>query len=226
MPATKIEMIEKHIKGRGVSDPKVIKALEEISRENFVPPEMKEFAYEDGPLPIGKGQTISQPYIVAFMAEALKLSSDSVVLEVGSGCGYNAAVLSKIANKIYSMEIIEWLSELAQENLDKENIENVFVRHGDGYRGWPGKAPFDAIILTAAAPEIPLPLKKQLKVGGRLLAPIGTIRQELILLEKLGEQKFRQKTLLPVRFVPMTGEAQKESNRNSKFSTEDWPGEL
>lgn len=208
---TKKEMLEKHILRRGVRNPSVLQAMESVERKNFLPKELEEFAYEDGPLPIGKGQTISQPYIVAFMADALKLRKSDNILEVGSGCGYNAAVLSKLVNKVYTMEIIEWLAELAQHNLDREGCVNVHVRYGDGYRGWPEKAPFDSIILTAACPEIPIPLKRQLKIGGKILAPVGTIRQELTLLEKLDERKFRQKTLIPVRFVSMTGMAQKEA---------------
>lgn len=210
---TKREMIEKHIIKRGVKSPTVLQAMESVDRKNFLPPDLHEFAYEDGPLPIGKGQTISQPYIVAFMADALKLNKSDVILEVGAGCGYNAAVLGRLASKVYTMEIVEWLAELAEKNLAREGSNNVYVRLGDGYKGWPEKGPFDAIILTAACPQIPKPLKEQLKIGGRLLAPVGTIRQELILLTKLGERKFRQKTLLPVRFVTMTGLAQKEAQK-------------
>lgn len=213
MATTKQEMIEKHIIKRGVKNPTVLQAMESVERRNFVPEDLKEFAYEDGPLPIGKGQTISQPYIVAFMAEALKLNKSDVVLEVGAGCGYNAAVMGKLAAKVYTMEIVEWLAETAQHNLDKEGCENVYVRFGDGYRGWPEKGPFDAIVLTAACPQIPKPLKEQLKIGGKIIAPIGSIRQELILLEKLEERKYRQRTLLPVRFVSMTGLVQKEAQK-------------
>ena len=210
--ADKEEMLEYQLKKRGIVNPAVLKAMETIERANFLPKGVKQHAYEDGPLPIGKGQTISQPYIVAFMAQALDLKPDSVVLEVGAGCGYSAAVLSQIASKVYSIEIIEWLARVAEKNLDNEKIQNAFVRRGDGYKGWPAKAPFDAITLAAAPSEIPEPLKEQLKIGGKLLAPVGTIRQELTLLEKIGERKFRQKSLMPVRFVPMTGQAQKSSS--------------
>lgn len=208
---TKREMIEEHIMRRGIKDESVLNALREIDRKDFIPEPMKPYAYEDGPLPIGKNQTISQPYIVAFMAEALKLTKESKVLEVGSGCGYNAAVLSRLASKVYSIEIIEWLAEKAQNNIEKLNLDNVHIKFGDGYKGWPDKGPFDAIIITAAPSTIPEPLKEQLKIGGKLLAPVGTIRQELILLEKVAHRKYRQKNLMPVRFVPMTGIAQ-ESN--------------
>lgn len=209
MRTTKEEMMEQQLKGRGITDFRVIKAMREVDRKKFVPDDMQEHAYEDGPLPIGKGQTISQPYIVAYMAQELKLEPQAVVMEVGTGCGYNAAVLSRIASHVYSVEIIEWLADLAKENLEKAGIGNVTARYGDGYRGWPEKAPFDTIILTAAPPAIPEPLKQQLKVGGRLLAPVGKTTQKLVLLEKTGEDSFKEKMLLPVSFVPMTGEAQK-----------------
>lgn len=209
MRTTKEEMIEKQLIRRGITDPMVIKAMREIDRLKFVPDDMQEYAYEDGPLPIGKGQTISQPYIVAYMAQELKLEPDAKVLEVGTGCGYNVAVLSQIASQVYSVEIIEWLANLAKENLKKTSIENVTTRYGDGYQGWPDKAPFDAIILTAAPPAIPQPLKQQLKVGGKLLAPVGKSIQHLVLLEKTGEDSLEEKTLLPVQFVYMTGKAQK-----------------
>lgn len=209
MRTTKEEMIEKQLKGRGITDPRVIKAMREVDRVRFVPEDLQDYAYEDGPLPIGKRQTISQPYIVAYMAQELKLEPGAVVMEIGAGCGYNAAVLSRIVSHVYSIEIIEWLADLAKENIEKAGIENVTVRCGDGYQGWPERAPFDAIILTAAPPAIPQPLKQQLKVGGKLLTPIGTNIQHLVLLEKTGEGSFKEKTLLPVQFVPMTGKAQK-----------------
>ena len=204
----KQEMIEKQLKSRGVTDEAVLRAMEEVDRELFVPEDMKPHAYEDRPLPIGKDQTISQPYIVAYMAQELRLRKEDVVLEVGTGCGYNAAVLSKIVSQVYSIEIIEWLAALAKENLKKTGITNIHTRHGDGFAGWPEKAPFDAIVLTAAPPHIPEPLKKQLKLGGRLLAPIGRLSQKLILVTRTREDRFDQKELLPVKFVPMTGEAQ------------------
>ncbi len=209
MYATQEEMIEKQIKKRGVKDPEVIRAMWEVDRALFVPAELQEKAYEDGPLPIGEDQTISQPYIVAYMAEQLQLDPDDIVLEVGTGCGYNAAVLSRIAKHVYSIEIIEWLTDLARKNLENAGIENVSTRYGDGYEGWPEKAPFDAIILTAAPAFIPGPLKQQLKIGGKLLAPVGKTNQRLISIERTGEESFKERTLLLVSFVPMTGEAQK-----------------
>ncbi|MFN6945732.1 MAG: protein-L-isoaspartate(D-aspartate) O-methyltransferase, partial [Cytophagaceae bacterium] len=173
MSATKEEMIEIHLKGRGIMDFKVINAMRLVDRTLFVPENLKEYAYEDQPLPIGKEQTISQPYIVAYMAQELRLGSEDKVLEIGTGCGYNAAVLSQIVSHVCSIEIDEELAENAKENLQKAGIQNVTTRCGDGYLGWKEEAPFDVIILTAAPHKIPEPLKNQLKIGGKLLAPVG-----------------------------------------------------
>ncbi|SDG68023.1 protein-L-isoaspartate(D-aspartate) O-methyltransferase [Psychroflexus sediminis] len=208
--STKKDMIERQLKNRDIEDPAVLEAMQEVDRKRFVPEDMKDKAYEDSPLPIGKSQTISQPYIVAYMAQALDLKEDDKVLEVGTGCGYNAAVLSRLVNQVYSVEIIEWLADLAKENLEKTDYDNIETRHADGYEGWPEEGPFDAIQLTAAPPKIPETLKKQLKIGGKLLAPVGTASQRLVLIERLEEDKFEEKDLLMVRFVPMTGQAQKE----------------
>lgn len=201
-------MIEKQLKARGISNFGVLKAMQEVDRSLFVPLDQQDYAYEDRPLPIGKDQTISQPYIVAYMAEKLEMSPRDTILEVGTGCGYNAAVLSKLASHVYSLEIIEWLAELAKEKLSKIQASNVTTRLGDGFAGWPEKAAFDAIILTAAPPKIPEPLKKQLKIGGKLLAPVGQNSQKLILLKRTGEESFEEKSLLLVNFVPMTGKAE------------------
>lgn len=206
---TKEEMIEDQLIRRGIKDPLVLQAIEEIDRSLFVPEELREHSYEDRPLSIGKGQTISQPYIVAYMAQELELKPDDVVLEIGTGCGYNAAVLSRIVKHVYSIEVIEWLAELAIENITASGIENITTRYGDGYKGWEEKAPFDAIELTAAPPAIPEPLKLQLSLGGKLLAPVGRLRQQLKFFQRTGENNFREKTLLPVSFVPMTGQAQR-----------------
>lgn len=202
-------MINRQLHGRDISDPAVIQAMKEINREKFVPQDLKPHAYDDGALPIGRGQTISQPYIVAYMAQLVDLEQSNVVLEVGTGCGYNAAVLSRIVSHVYSIEIIQWLADLAKENLKNAGIENVSSRFGDGYKGWPEKAPFDRIMLTAATPKIPEPLKEQLKVGGKILAPISNAFQKLVLLEKNSNDTFVEEKLIPVRFVPMTGEIQK-----------------
>lgn len=206
---TREEMIEQQLKARNIRDASVLRAMEEVDRALFVPDDLLNKAYEDRPLPIGRDQTISQPYIVAYMAEQLQLKKTDKVLEVGTGCGYNAAVLSRLARHVFSIEIIAWLADLAKENLKKTGFENITTRHADGYAGWPDEAPFDAIILTAAPPTIPNPLKEQLKVGGRVLAPVGRINQQLLLLHKTGPDSFEEKRLLPVRFVPMTGKADK-----------------
>lgn len=206
---TRKDMIEHQLKSRGISDLNVLNAMEEVDRSLFVPEDQQDKAYEDRPLPIGKNQTISQPYIVAYMAEQLQLKKDEKVLEVGTGCGYNAAVISRLAEQVYSVEIIEWLAQLAKENLAKTGYDNITTKHGDGYSGWEEFSPFDAIILTAAPPSIPKPLKDQLKVGGRLLAPVGRLDQKLVMIHKTDENEFEEKTLLPVRFVPMTGRADK-----------------
>ncbi len=208
--STKEEMIEIHLKGRDIEDPRVLKAMEEVDRKLFVPEDLQEVAYEDRPLPIGKSQTISQPYIVAYMAQALELNKNDKVLEVGTGCGYSAAILAKLAKKVYSVEIIEWLANLAKENLKKTDLKNIETRHGDGYEGWPEAGPFDAIQLTAAPAKIPETLKKQLKIGGKLVAPVGTVSQRLMRIERLAEEEYSEEMLLMVSFVPMTGQAQND----------------
>jgi protein-L-isoaspartate(D-aspartate) O-methyltransferase len=203
--ASKQTMLKKHLQSRDIHDPIVLKAMAEVERKDFIPREHWDKAYDDGPLPIGKNQTISQPYIVAYMAQELHLNAEERVLEIGTGCGYNAAVLSRMADHVYSIEIIEWLAELSRENLAKTEYHNITTCYGDGYEGWPEMAPFDAIVLTAAPAEVPEPLKNQLKIGGRLLAPVGRASQELILYEKQEDEIFQHKKLHPVRFVPMTG---------------------
>ncbi len=204
------KMIEQQLKGRDIYDGKVLRAMREVDRALFVPEEMQESAYDDTPLPIGRGQTISQPYIVAYMAQAMDLKPEDNVLEIGSGCGYNAAVLSRMVSHVFSIEIIEWLADLARKNLIKAGITNVSLLHGNGYKGWPEKSPFDKIMLTAAAPYVPNALKDQLKVGGKLLIPLGNGFQKLILFEKEGEEEYTEHHLIPVRFVPLTGKRQDE----------------
>ncbi|WP_207430375.1 protein-L-isoaspartate(D-aspartate) O-methyltransferase [Sabulibacter ruber] len=205
----KEEMMRKHLRQRGITDRAVLNAMWEVDRSLFVPDDLKDQTYNDSALPIGMNQTISQPFIVAYMAQALRLSPEEVVLEVGTGCGYNAAVLSRIVSHVYSVEVIEWLVRVAAVNLNKAGIQNVSTRLGDGYLGWPEAAPFDAIVLTAAPPVIPEPLMYQLKIGGRLLAPVGTNLQRLFMLVRVKENYFDQRELIPVKFVPMTGEAQR-----------------
>ncbi len=206
---SKERMIEQHLMGRDINDISVLEAMEKVQREIFVPEGLKYRAYEDSPLPIGEGQTISQPYIVAYMAQILKPQSHEKILEVGSGCGYNAAVLAQLSAHVYSVEVIEWLADLAKMNLKQAGVKNVTVKHDDGYHGWPEHAPFDKIMLTAATPSIPDQLKVQLKTGGKILAPVSNSYQKLILLEKTGENEFKEHDLIYVRFVPMTGESQK-----------------
>jgi len=196
------QMIEEQVVKRGVRNPQVLRALEKVERPLFVPDSLREEAYTDGPLPIGYGQTISQPYIVAFMTEALKVDSGDKVLEVGTGSGYQAAILAEIVKEVYTIEILGPLAESAQERLKRLGYQNIFVKHGDGYKGWSEYAPFDAIIVTAAPNEIPEELLKQLKAGGRMVIPIGSFYQELYRITKT-EKGILEEKLLPVRFVPM-----------------------
>jgi len=204
----KERMIQEQLLDRDIYAGTVIRAMREVDRSLFVPDDLKDRAWDDNPLPIGRGQTISQPYIVAYMAQEMDLKPDDVVLEVGSGCGYNAAVLSKMVSHVYSVEIVEWLAKLARKNLMKAGIINVNVRYGNGYEGWFDHGPYDKIMLTAAAPVIPRPLKEQLKLGGMMLAPVGSGLQKLMRIEKKAEDEFVEHDLIPVRFVPMTGEDQ------------------
>ncbi|HET8643885.1 MAG TPA: protein-L-isoaspartate(D-aspartate) O-methyltransferase [Vicinamibacteria bacterium] len=201
-------MVTEQIEARGVKAPLVLQALRTVPRHEFVPAGVRHEAYGDHPLPIGHGQTISQPYIVAFMTEALGLQGGEKVLEVGTGSGYQAAVLAQGASAVYSIEIVAPLAEEARERMARLGYRNVLVRAGDGYKGWPEAAPFDAIIVTAAAPKIPEPLKQQLKDGGRLVIPVGDQSQELVVLTRRGDV-FEEKRVLAVTFVPMTGEVRK-----------------
>jgi protein-L-isoaspartate(D-aspartate) O-methyltransferase len=197
-------MVVSQIEERDVRDPRTLAAMRKVPRHLFVPPALAGEAYADHPLPIGHGQTISQPYIVAFMTEALGLRGGERVLEVGTGSGYQAAVLAEIAERVYTIEIVAPLAEEAGARLAGLGYRNVEVRAGDGYLGWPEAAPFDAVIVTAAAPRIPEPLKEQLKDGGRLVIPVGEEYQELIVVTRQGT-RYLEKRVLPVRFVPMTG---------------------
>jgi protein-L-isoaspartate(D-aspartate) O-methyltransferase len=203
------QMVEIQIKARGIQDERVLDAMRMVPRHKFVPEEEVPGAYNDNPLPIGYGQTISQPYIVGYMSEMLSLGGTEKVLEIGTGSGYQAAVLSVLTKEVYSIEIVEPLCRQARTLLNSLGYKNVSVRCGDGYQGWPEYAPFDAIIITAAAQEIPEPLVEELKPGGRLIMPVGSLFQELVLLRKGMDGKIQRKRLIPVRFVPLTGEAEK-----------------
>ena len=197
-------MVDQQIVARGVADSVVIDAMRHVPRHRFVLDLDSSEAYEDYPLSIGHRQTISQPYIVAFMTEALKLDSQDRVLEIGTGSGYQAVVLAHIVSQVFTIEIVEPLAKRAEGTLKELGYHNVTVRGGDGYRGWPDEAPFDAIILTAAPDHIPQPLLEQLKVGGRLILPVGGESQNLLLFQRTREG-FIKKQLFAVSFVPMTG---------------------
>jgi protein-L-isoaspartate(D-aspartate) O-methyltransferase len=205
-------MVRKQIENRGVIDPAVLAAMRAVPRHRFVPPEYRGQAYADYPLPIGEDQTISQPYIVAVMTELLRLGPEDRVLEIGTGSGYQAAVLGEIAAEVYSIEIVPSLGERARAVLAELGYDNVHVRVGDGYRGWPTRAPFDAVIVTAAPAKVPQPLLDQLAPGGRLVVPEGEGIQQLVLyLRRDGPDgpRFERKPLMGVRFVPMTGEVRR-----------------
>jgi len=192
--------------GKETFDPKVMQALREVPRDHFVPREMRRFAFANGPLPIGYGQTISQPYIVALMTDLLEPGPHHRILEVGTGSGYQAAVLSRVVREVYTMEIVEPLASAAEERLRILGYENVHVRSGDAYDGWEEASPFDGIIVTAAAPSIPAPLVRQLRPGGRMVLPVGPPygHQELELLIKGDKGENRVRSVLGVAFVPLT----------------------
>jgi protein-L-isoaspartate(D-aspartate) O-methyltransferase len=208
--AERERMVRHQIEQREVQDPNVLRAMRVVPRHAFVPDVQQAHAYEDRPLYIGYGQTISQPYIVAFMTEALRLDPNSVVLEIGTGSGYQAAVCAETARAVYTIEIVEPLATAAAKRLETLGYPNVWVRAGDGYYGWPEKGPFDAIIGTAAAEEIPAPLIEQLKKGGRMILPVGGPLgfQYLILVTKDEQGQLHRENVLPVLFVPMTGRVQ------------------
>jgi protein-L-isoaspartate(D-aspartate) O-methyltransferase len=202
--------------GRNITNARVLRAMGKVPRHEFVAESLRSLAYQDCPLPIGNGQTISQPYIVAFMSEQLEPKPTDRVLEIGTGSGYQAAVLAELVAQVYTLEIIDDLAKRAAGDLKRLGYTNVQVRAGDGYKGWPEAAPFDAVIVTCAPEKVPQPLIEQLRDGGRMIIPVGPRwSQELLLLRKNGEKLERQ-AVLPVRFVPMTGQAQRAEPEGTK----------
>ena len=201
------QMVTQQLAARGIRDARVLAAMRRVPRHEFVPEERRERAYEDRPLSIGYSQTISQPFVVARMSERLELDGTEKVLEIGTGSGYQAAVLAELVDRVFSIEIVPELAERARGDLRRLGYRDVTVRAGDGYRGWPEEAPFDAIIVTAAPPEVPQPLIDQLAVGGRMIVPVGRGSQQLILITRDATGVHREEGI-GVRFVPMTGEAE------------------
>jgi protein-L-isoaspartate(D-aspartate) O-methyltransferase len=210
LAAQRQRMVEQQLKPRGIKEERVLAAMAKVPREEFVPADARPSAYEDGPLPIGYDQTISQPYVVAFMTEQLRPKQSDRVLEIGSGSGYQAAILAELVGDVYTIEIVEPLAKSAEATLQRLGYNNVHIKVGDGYKGWPEEAPFDAIIVTCAPEKVPQPLVDQLKDGGRMVIPVGErFAQQLYLLEKKNGQ-LKESVTLPVRFVPMLREAQKK----------------
>ena len=200
------QMVKMQIEARGIFDPKVLKAFQKVERHKFVLPEYLSRAYEDYPLPIDEGQTISQPYIVAFMTEALDLKPSDKVLEIGTGSGYQAAILAEICDSVFTIEIFENLGEKAKNLFDELGYKNIFCKIGDGYKGWPEHASFDAIIVTCSPTKIPQPLQDQLAEGGRMIIPVGDSPDQSLVLLRKKNGKIKQEKILPVRFVPMIDE--------------------
>jgi protein-L-isoaspartate(D-aspartate) O-methyltransferase len=205
--ARRKEMVSTQIEVRGVRDPRVLDAMRRVPRHLFVPANLRDEAYRDGPLPIGHEQTISQPYIVALMTELIRPEPSMKVLEVGTGSGYQAAVLAECVGQVYTIEILSELGRESARLLERLGYDNVHLRIGDGFDGWPEEAPFDAIVVTAAPAEIPEPLREQLAVGGRLVIPVGRGSQDLVLLTRTAKG-FERERVTGVRFVPMTGKAE------------------
>lgn len=205
------KMIKEQIVVRGVRDAKVLKAMEVVPRHRFVDENLENAAYDDTPLPIGENQTISQPFIVAYMTAALELQGEERILEVGAGSGYQSAILSEIVAEVYTIEINENLAIEVALRLKKMGFNNVKLKFGDGYKGWPEYAPFDGIVVTAAPDHIPQSLVDQLKVGGRMVIPVGESEQELVLVTKQEDGSYAKESRIPVRFVPMIREAERKN---------------
>jgi protein-L-isoaspartate(D-aspartate) O-methyltransferase len=202
------DMVRRQLRGRDITDPKVLEVMGRVPRERFVSDDLRDRAYDDQPLSIGHGQTISQPYIVALMTQVARPTPQSRALEVGAGSGYQTAILAELCKEVFSVEIIKPLAEMARERLAALGYQNVTVRCGDGYEGWPEHAPFDVIVVAAAPEEVPPPLIKQLAPGGRLVIPVGRHFQDLLLITKQADGSIDRKMVAGVRFVPMTGEAE------------------
>jgi len=221
MEAQRDRMVSQQIAGRGIRDPQVLAAMREVPREAFVADNYREFAYDDGPLPILEGQTISQPYVVALMIELLKLQYTHRVLEIGTGSGYAAAVLSRIASEVFSVERVASLVDYAENNIEALGYDNVWVLHGDGTLGWPEHSRYDAIIVAAGGPSVPEALRDQLAIGGRIIMPVGREQrsQRLVQVVRESEQDFEEKKLSYVRFVPLIGKQgwKKEKRRWTDF---------
>ena len=200
--AQRERMVEVQIKARGIKEERVLEAMRKVPRHTFVPEDMKSYAYQDEPLPIGDGQTISQPYIVAYMTEVLELKADERILEVGTGSGYQTAVLAELVKEVYTVELVGALSLRAQEVLKELGYRNISFKIGDGTLGWKEYAPYDSIMVTAAAPQVPKTLQEQLGVSGKMIIPVGSEFQELILITR-EKKSYKKKRLLPVRFVPL-----------------------
>lgn len=205
----RLRMVDEQLRGRDITDAGVLDAMSRVPRHLFVPESLSELAYADRPLPIGQQQTISQPYIVALMTQLSGVQAGEKALDVGTGSGYQAAVLAELVEHVYSIEIVEPLADEARQRLARLGYQNIEVRHGDGYRGWPQHAPFDVIIVAAAADHVPQPLIEQLAPRGRLVMPVGKFFQSLIVIEKQADGTLRRESVAPVAFVPMTGEAQR-----------------
>ncbi len=204
-------MVQRQLRTRDIVDPRVLDAMSRTPRHRFVPQGQRSAAYDDRPLPVGHGQTISQPYIVALMSQLAAVGPGDRVLEIGTGSGYQAAVLAEMGAAVYTIEIVEPLGLGAQQLLRELGYSSIVARIGDGYAGWPEHAPFDAVVITAAPPAVPPPLKEQLAVGGRLVVPVGRSFQDLTVITRTA-QGYKERKVLPVLFVPMTGRAQRAEN--------------
>jgi protein-L-isoaspartate(D-aspartate) O-methyltransferase len=206
--ALRRQMVDKQMRSREITDQRVLEVMERVPRHRFVPSRMQDAAYEDSPLQIGHGQTISQPYIVALMTQLVRPQRESRALDIGTGSGYQDAILAELVDQVYSIEIVEPLADEAKRRLDDFGYKNIEVRAGDGYRGWLEHAPFDVIIVAAAPDHVPQPLIDQLAVGGKMVIPVGTGYQNLLLIEKQLDGSVTRTKVAPVAFVPMTGEAE------------------